>query len=271
MGSGDIIVGANSSRGVVSLKAFLGYCETGHLHQAEYTGKPADSDFEIAVMQALAGYGYECEPQLGVAGYFLDLAVKDPGQPGRFLMAIECDGATYHSAKSTRDRDRLRQDILEGLGWKVRRIWSTDWFKNPQAQLQPIIDELEALKTTIVDSDVAEIRSPIFRESIAEKQGEMTYSATDSEETQDTTSDLGEIELKDRLIKFDNEVIRKAHPNTDKNKRLLRPAMLEAILEQLPCSKAEFLEYIPGYLRMGTSEEEGVYLERILDLVADYN
>ena len=67
-------------------------------------------NFEIAVMSALEQVGYECEPQLGVAGYFLDLAVKDPNKPGRFLVGIECDGATYHSAKSARDRDRLRQD-----------------------------------------------------------------------------------------------------------------------------------------------------------------
>jgi very-short-patch-repair endonuclease len=62
-------------------------------------------------------------------------------------MGIECDGASYHSAKSARDRDRLRQDILESLGWTIRRIWSTDWFKNPQSQLAPILTELDSLKT----------------------------------------------------------------------------------------------------------------------------
>jgi very-short-patch-repair endonuclease len=64
-------------------------------------------------------------------------------------MGIECDGATYHSAKSTRDRDRLRQEILEGLGWRIRRIrriWSTDWFKHPKVQLEPILRELEELR-----------------------------------------------------------------------------------------------------------------------------
>ncbi|MDE1464900.1 DUF4011 domain-containing anti-phage protein Hhe [Spartinivicinus poritis] len=158
MDSSDVLVSGKSSRGVQSLRAFLEYCETGHLHQSQYTGKSADSDFEIAVMQALASHGYQCEPQLGVAGYYLDLAVYDPGQPGRFLMAIECDGATYHSAKSARDRDCLRQEILEGLGWKIRRIWSTDWFKNPAAQLQPIIQELERLKTT-TSNPVQEIQT----------------------------------------------------------------------------------------------------------------
>ncbi len=146
MTSGHIKTSENSSRGVVALKAFLSYCETGIVQHYEHTGKPVDSDFEIAVMDALAQRGYECEPQLGVTGYFLDIAVKDPGMPGRFLMGIECDGASYHSAKSTRDRDRLRQEILENLGWTIRRIWSTDWFKNPQSQLEPIFQELGRLR-----------------------------------------------------------------------------------------------------------------------------
>lgn len=102
-------------------------------------------------MAALENKGFECVPQVGVAGFFIDVAVVDPGNPGRYLMGIECDGATYHSAKSTRDRDRLRQAILERLGWRICRIWSTDWFKNPQAELHPIIKELNLLKTERVE------------------------------------------------------------------------------------------------------------------------
>jgi len=154
MTPGHIISSGNSSRGVIALKAFLSYCETGTVQHYNHTNKPADSDFEISVMDALSQRGYECEPQLGVTGYFLDIAVKDPGSPGRFLMGIECDGASYHSAKSTRDRDRLRQEILESLGWEIRRIWSTDWFKNPQAQLEPIFQELERLRTPSKLTDV---------------------------------------------------------------------------------------------------------------------
>src|SRR5206468_3511756 len=59
------------------------------------------------------------------------LAVRDPSSPGRFLLGVECDGATYHSSKSARDRDILRQQVLEGLGWTICRIWSTDWFRDP--------------------------------------------------------------------------------------------------------------------------------------------
>jgi len=71
-----------------------------------------------------------------VAGFFVDMAVHNPDRPGEFLAGIECDGASYHSGFSVRDRDRIRQEILESLGWRGRiyRIWSTDWFYNPHGQ-----------------------------------------------------------------------------------------------------------------------------------------
>ena len=84
------------------------------------TNRSPGSDFEIAVMSALRDQGFECIPQVGVAGFFIDIAVVDPGNQGRYLMGIECDGATYHSAKSARDRDRLRQSVLERRGWRIR-------------------------------------------------------------------------------------------------------------------------------------------------------
>jgi len=259
MDSAHIRTSENSSRGVIALKAFLEYCETGLLQHYEHTGKAADSDFEIAVMNALAEYGYECEPQLGVTGYFLDLAVKDPGMPGKFLMGIECDGASYHSAKSTRDRDRLRQDILENLGWKIRRIWSTDWFKNPQAQIQPILQELESLKTAVAvnaDEGLDVIEAITIEQSADIHQVEQT----DSEQT-----------LHDRLVDFDLKVIRNNMPSVDEQSHLLRPAMMEALLNFTPSSKAEFLEKIPAFLRQGTdAKEASKYLDDVLELIADY-
>ena len=102
MSSDDILVDGNGRRGVQALRNFLKYCEKGHLHEEIPTGRAPDSDFEIAVMGALSAHGYECEPQLGVAGFRLDVAVRAPGVPGRFLMGVECDGASYHSAKSAR-------------------------------------------------------------------------------------------------------------------------------------------------------------------------
>jgi very-short-patch-repair endonuclease len=147
MGSGDIKADSNSKLGVQSLRDLLGYCETGHLKSTVHTGRQPDSAFEVAVIRKLAAAGYAAEPQVGTAGFFIDLAVRNPDKPGEFLMGIECDGATYHSAKSARDRDRLRQEVLENLGWEIRRIWSTDWFRNADSQLRPLLLELEQMRS----------------------------------------------------------------------------------------------------------------------------
>jgi very-short-patch-repair endonuclease len=249
MGADDIVLTERSKRGVEALKGFLAFAETGHLHQAISTGKPPDSDFEVAVANALGDAGFQCVPQVGVAGFFIDLAVRDPGSPGRYLMGIECDGASYHSAKSVRDRDRLRQAVLERLGWRIRRIWSTDWYRNPRAEIEPIIRELNALKT-----------EPPESEQIVElEQQELALNTSIPEEP----------DLRERLIRFDGEVIRAEEPDTPDNQRLLRPAMLEALLEYRPLTKSEFVELIPLYLRQATSSHEGKYLDRVLTMVEE--
>ena len=131
-------------RGVVALKRYLKYAETGQLDIPILTDREADSPFEIEVADALRRLGYQVDHQIGFAGYFIDLGVKDSEHPGCYLLGIECDGATYHSAQSARDRDRLRQQELERRGWRIHRIWSTDWFRNPDRELRRAAEAIEA-------------------------------------------------------------------------------------------------------------------------------
>jgi very-short-patch-repair endonuclease len=260
MGSDDIVAGPTSKRGVQALRNFLSFCETGVLYKTEQeTGRGPDSDFEIAVMSALRDEGFECIPQVGVAGFFIDVAVVGPGNPGRYLMGIECDGASYHFAKSARDRDRLRQSVLENLGWNIRRIWSTDWFKNPQGELRPLIRELHKLKSAVapVETDI----------DIVAEELEEVIEESDSEKALVDTIAFDTGSLKDKLVRFNREVIRKEFPDTPENKQLLRPAMLEALMEYSPTSKVEFLESIPYYIRQATSSAEGQYLEQVFDII----
>lgn len=139
----ELELDANTKHGVRALKNFLKYAETRVLEVSKETGKATDSPFEDEVLAALKDRNYLVEPQVGTAGYFIDLAVKDPERPGRYILAIECDGASYHSSKSARDRDRLRQGVLEGLGWQFHRIWSTDWFRNRQQETDRVVDAIE--------------------------------------------------------------------------------------------------------------------------------
>jgi very-short-patch-repair endonuclease len=141
----DVIPTATSRRGVVILKHYLEYALSGRIDPGLASGREPDSDFEVFVADRLRHKGLEVVPQVGVAGYFIDLAVKDPGDPQRYLLGIECDGASYHSAKSARDRDHLRQEILEQKGWRLYRIWSTDWFHDPERKAKKLLNHLHAL------------------------------------------------------------------------------------------------------------------------------
>jgi very-short-patch-repair endonuclease len=146
----DITAEEHSNAGAYMLRRWLEYSATDVLEGGEHTEREPDSDFEVFVMNQIKAMGCEPVPQVGVAGYFVDIGVRHSEWPYGFVLGVECDGATYHSAKSARDRDRLRQEVLEGLGWRLHRIWSTDWFNNPAREADRlrgvIASRLEELK-----------------------------------------------------------------------------------------------------------------------------
>ena len=120
--------------GVKDLKAFLDYAERGSIAlpaRDEGSLGPAESPFEEAVADALRAKGWEIRTQIGVSDFRVDLGIVHPDYAGNYLAGIECDGARYHSSATARDRDKVRQAVLEGLGWTILRVWSTDWFRNP--------------------------------------------------------------------------------------------------------------------------------------------
>src|SRR5262249_28173823 len=146
MGSSDIKPTESSSEGVHVLKRYLEYAETQGRARVESVGEEPDSDFEIEVADRLRSRGYEVDLQVGVSGFKIDLGVRHPDYPQRFLAGIECDGSRYHSSKSARDRDRLREEVLVSLGWDIVRVWSTDWFDNPDVQTEKLVKGLEELR-----------------------------------------------------------------------------------------------------------------------------
>lgn len=135
------------SQGGKDLRDYIAFARTGTYQQGRLSGREPDSDFEVAVATVVREAGYSATPQVGVAGYFIDLAVRHRDRSGPYLLGIECDGAPYHSSFSARDRDRLRQQVLEGLGWKIHRIWSTDWYRDPHAQAQRLIEAIRGAET----------------------------------------------------------------------------------------------------------------------------
>lgn len=161
--SRDLKLDENSPFGLRALKVFLEFAESGRLPLPAYRRKKLDSPFEEMVYAFLAENGCEIHRQIGCAGYRLDLAVPDPIHPGRYVLGIECDGASYYSLHVARDRDRLRQQVLEGLGWKIYRVWSTDWYLHPKESREKLLEAVkEAVKQAKVQAE-SEIEPEVSR------------------------------------------------------------------------------------------------------------
>jgi len=139
---GDIDLSRTAAEGPRILKRFLEFAKNGRLDNSAPTGEGADSPFEEDVANVIRGQGFLADPQIGSAGFRIDLGIRHPDKPGTYILAVECDGATYHSALWARERDRLRQDVLEQLGWRFHRIWSTDWFYRRQDEIKRLRDAL---------------------------------------------------------------------------------------------------------------------------------
>lgn len=148
--SEDIDLARAKTLGPRALKSFLRFAATGEMDTPVATGRDFDSDFERQVAAALRQHGHVVDCQVGTAGFVIDLAVVDPDQPGRYLLGIECDGATYHSSRWARDRDRLREQVLCDRGWRIHRIWSTDWFHRRDEQLRKTLEAIDAAKRQTV-------------------------------------------------------------------------------------------------------------------------
>ena len=130
--------------GMRALRTFLAYAESGQMPDNPHASSfEVESPFQQAVANCLKERGYEVHQEVASGGRFVDIGIVDSKRPGRYIIGIECDGASYHNSRSARDRDRLREQILRSLGWKLHRIWSTDWFRNPRRELERTVEAIE--------------------------------------------------------------------------------------------------------------------------------
>jgi hypothetical protein len=228
----------SSSRGVRALKRYLSFAKTGILDAADdTTGRPTNA-FEESVGTILKDGGFEVVHEVGVAGFFIDVGVRNPAKPGSYILGIECDGAAYHSAKSARDRDRLRQQILEDLGWRIHRIWSTDWFRNRKVEIDRLLKHVQA----VLDVDPDYIRN---RQKVRRSEA-----------------------LRSQLTDLRDQEIRAAFPDIPEEQGLLRSAVLEEFLRRRPRTKDDWFRVVPGDLRSAThSGQVGQFLLRVLDII----
>lgn len=168
----DIDLKRTSAEGAKLLREYLDYAENGDIALERAISinsfEQFDSDFELEVCEFLHSKGFSVDTQIGCSGFKIDLGLKLPDSSD-YVLAIECDGATYHSSKNARDRDRLRQEILEGMGWKFYRIWSTDWFRNKSVeQLRLLEAAVDAVKNPAKDGNVHTIQSSESFEEVSD-------------------------------------------------------------------------------------------------------
>lgn len=159
----SIDLSRTNALGVKLLRAYLEYAEQGPAalgtEVCEDSERDFDSNFEREVASALEREGFRVKRQVGCGGYRLDLALASPSRPGRYVLGVECDGATYHRHATARDRDRLRQFVLEQLGWKIVRVWSTSWYRDPNREIKKI----RAAFNAATEADVARERASFIR------------------------------------------------------------------------------------------------------------
>jgi len=148
----DIDPSRSSRDGLRILKRFLDFAMTGVMDERVATGLEADSPFEEDVANVIRSLGFEADPQVGSSGFRIDIGVRHSDRPAQYILAVECDGAAYHSALWARERDRLRQEVLESLGWRFHRIWSTDWFHRRDREIGRLRDILLEAKSEAENS-----------------------------------------------------------------------------------------------------------------------
>lgn len=142
----DLPDDAKTAFGVRALRTFLEFAENKRFVESSLGLQDSDSPFEDSVFEFIRDNGYVVNRQVGCAGFRVDLGIVDPEHQGQYILGIECDGYKYHSSPVARDRDRLRQQLLENRGWKIYRIWSTDWYRNTQVCRENL---LRAIKRAI--------------------------------------------------------------------------------------------------------------------------
>jgi very-short-patch-repair endonuclease len=262
MGSRDIQATNASPKGRQVLKAYLEYAEGQGKVIAKGDGAETDSDFEAEVAERLRKRNYSVDTQVGVSGFRLDLAVRDPDNTDIYLLGIECDGATFHSSKSARDRDRLRQEILESLGWEIIRVWSTDWFESPEAQTDRLVLHIEAAKVR---------KKPIKNDyefaSPAKEIGKEEHPIFDIEAIRRDNSPLNVQSAFSTLENLRDHWIAKMIPEWNPYESVLRQGVIEFLLQHRIVEPDDWSRKVPKYMRVRTDNRELKYLEVICKII----
>ena len=261
--SSMIDLSRTSATAVEHLKHYMEFAERGPAALAEqnfadYGVDQFDSAFEEAVAWALRNRGWKVQTQVGVSKFRVDLGIVHPDHPGRYLAGVECDGATYHGSPSARDRDRTRHAILEHLGWKLVRLWSTDYFRDPETALELVHERL----TQLLEED---------REGPAEAPGAKDTVPASINVAFDSAADMSATAAADEPDESSETIAEGAeYPASiyfEPSHEPVLVAMAKEILTERPCitQKALALEIANRHGKNKTSKKQLQHLSRLID------
>lgn len=287
--SSDILISPTSSQGVRALKSLLHYLETGILTKApEVTERGFDSPFEESVYELLDDIGIKTVPQVGVAGYFIDLAVVSENNSD-YILAIECDGATYHSSRSARDRDRLKDEVLKKLGWHIHRIWSVDWYKNRDNEVSKLIEIIQTRQKKHKEKTSLNISKKNKTENIEQHDAGILKNETKRQENKKTKTDnnrnlfennsietvkneipkksqfYSDDTIKEKFVKIRTEEIAKNFVINESC--ILSPVMIDQFISHKPIDMDEFRTSIPMPYRLKIEREQLIYMNKIFEIL----
>ena len=148
--SSQLRLPATAGPGLLAFRDYLRYVEKGSVDSESGSVREPTTPFEKLVFGLLHRHGFTADCGVGFSNYFIDLAVRHPDASDHYLLALEGDGNNYNSARAARDRDKYRQAVLEALGWNVYKVWSTDWFDNPEGEIKKLLSQLKRLRKSVV-------------------------------------------------------------------------------------------------------------------------
>lgn len=271
MTGADITAEKENNPGTFLLKEWLNYSATHVIKAGVETGREPDSEFEEYVIKQIESIGCIAVPQVGVSGYFIDIGVRHPQWPHGYILGVECDGAAYHSSKSARDRDRLREEILTNLGWEIYRIWSTDWFGDPKHEadklriaidlrLKYLTDNSRYTKESIEKENVSQVSHIEAKENI---ESENVYDLFDKKV--DSNISINTEQARELLLNLRTNDIAEEFDNATTERGILNDEMIKMFLEKKPETLEDFRRVIPISMREKIDYKQMGYLNTILD------
>ncbi len=261
----QIDLARTQARGVKDLKLFLNYAQRGTSAIAEAVQLDLEADFdspfEEEVFNELDRRGYQVHKQVGTARYRIDLAVVDPEAPGRYLLGVECDGAMYHRAKTARDRDKLRESVLRGLGWKLHRIWSSDWWNDPQHEMQKLVDAIE--QAELSRNDVPKAIQP-HANGMRTDNNEATTKHFQCEQNRETTPKAPHLPVY-KPVPVNAIVAQPDEFYFDHNRNLIRLKILEVVQQEAPVSLNLTARRVTSFWNFGRVTSKAVeYVHKLI-------